>query len=140
MIKPDLQTRTPQGMQHTQMGEGEAVHAPLHVTSKNQRRSQFRLRRLLTFTLLLKHLCSVCWHHGCDAFDTVLQNALDTVRQRKLRHRAALASTLKLNRYNAVFGHVHEDNIAAICLKARANLLNHLVNLCSIYHSNSFES
>ena len=76
----------------------------------------------------------LCRNDLRDALNPILEDTLNSISERHLRHRAALASSLKLNGHNAVFAHIDKLDIAAIGLKARTDELHNLCYLFLIYH------
>lgn len=66
--------------------------------------------------------------YALDLRDLLLENALDTVRQRQLRHRTAGTRTDKPDLHDATFD-VNKLDIAAIGLERRTNAIEHFLNL-----------
>ena len=74
-------------------------------------------------------------YNAGNTWYAILQNALNTMSKGHLRHRAALAGTLELYGYYALFIHVNQLNIA-VSLKRRTNKFKHCGYIRFFYHWN----
>ena len=66
--------------------------------------------------------------HPNNLGNLLLENSLNAVGQRELRHRAAAACPLKLNLYDSLISDIDESHITAVGLKRRANLIEYRLN------------
>jgi hypothetical protein len=71
--------------------------------------------------------------HTGDLGDLLLENPLNTIRKRQLRHRTAPAGSLKRNLDHSVITHVHELDVAPVGLQRGTDLIEYCLNLIPVH-------
>ena len=103
-------------------------------TNKGDPKAALALGSILSKPRLL---LSVLVDHGDDANNAgnaLAQNTLNAIGKRELGQRATTASASKLDRDDAVFGHVNEPDVAAVSKQARTDEVQNRCNIVFIYH------
>lgn len=106
----------------------------MRQTNKGDPKAALALGSILSKPRLL---LGVLVDHGDDAHNAgnaLAQNTLDAIGKRELGQRATTASAGKLDRDDAVFGHVDEPDVAAIGKQARTDEVQDCCNIVFIYH------
>ncbi len=131
MVSPN---GNPKVAHRPRIGQGALREKKAMQTNKGDPKAALALGSILSKPRLL---LGVLVDHGDDAHnagDALAQNTLDAIGKRELGQRAATASTGKLDRDNAVFGHVNEPDIAAVSKQARTDKVQNRCNIVFIYH------